>query len=148
MAIELVVKADHFQVLVGDGEDGPRVDTSELWESPRSIPAVSGAPELIALPVVRFGGEVQIEMEVVVRPPEESMPDWESIGRFDLHVPSGEIRLWGPELEDTAQAVRFRVPSGFYAGEAFSKGTDQVEDEQAIVGPDRYRLVLWPGARP
>jgi hypothetical protein len=87
---------------------------------------------------------VRIEIDVVARRPEAQSSPWESIGTFKLDVSSGEVRLWGPELLELDQSARVQVPIGSYAGEAFSRDTDQLVDEQATDGPDRYRLVLWP----
>jgi hypothetical protein len=144
MLKEVVVKADHFQILVGDGEKGPLVDTSGLWDSGSAIPSVSGARELIALPIARFGGNVRVEVDVLAQPPEVQSLPWESLGRFELDVSSGEVVLWGPEMPDMNGATRIEVPNGSYSGEAFSRDTDQLSDEHATDGPDRYRLVLWP----
>lgn len=144
MPTEIVVDADHFQILVGDSARGPLVDTSALWDSAASIPTVDGAPELIAVPIARFGGTVRVEVDVVAAPPEQESWPWESLGRFRLDVPSGEILLWGPELVDLATAARVKVPKGSYFGEARARDRDQVSDEQSSDGPDRYRLLLWP----
>jgi hypothetical protein len=107
---------------------------------------VNGARELIALPVSRFGGDVRVELDTVDSPPEAGALPWESLGRFELDITSGEILLWGPELLDLGGAPRVEVPNGSYSGEAFARDRDQVSDEQATDGPDRYRLVLWPAA--
>ena len=61
MSTEVMVNADHFQVLVGDRDKGPLVDTSELWDSGVAIPSIKGKSELIALPIARFGGSVRVE---------------------------------------------------------------------------------------
>ena len=144
MSTEVMVNADHFQVLVGDRDKGPLVDTSELWDSGVAIPSIKGKSELIALPIARFGGSVRVELDVVAGPPDEESSPWESLGRFILDIPSGAIVLWGPELLDLGTAVRVEVPKGTYFGEAFARDRDQVSDEYAADGPDRYRIVLWP----
>ena len=144
MSKEVVVKADHFQILVGDRDKGPLVDTSGLWDSGAAIPSVSGARELIALPIARFGGDVRVEVDLLPGPLEGQSRPWESLGRFELDVSSGEVALWGPEMPDMRGAPRIEVPNGSYSGEAFSRDTDQLNDEHATDGPDRYRLVLWP----
>jgi hypothetical protein len=146
MSKEVVVKSDHFQILVGDRDKGPLVDTSGLWDSGTAIPSVSGARELIALPIARFGGNVRVEVDVLAGALEVQLPPWESLGRFELDVSSGEVALWGPEMPDMKAAARIEVPNGSYSGEAFSRDTDKLIDELATEGPDRYRLVLWPTA--
>ncbi len=144
MSTEVIVEADHFQVLIGDRDGGPLIDTSQLWDSDAPIPAIEGAPELIALPIARFGGAVRVEIDVLRGPPERESSPWTSLGRFRLDVPSGEVVLWGPESVDIGAAMRIEVPKGSYSGEAFGLDMDQVENENAADGPDRYRLVLWP----
>lgn len=106
MSEEVVVKADHFQILVGDRDRGPLVDTSGLWDSSTAIPSVAGARELIALPIARFGGDVRVEFVVLAGPSEVRSLPWESVGRFELDVSSGEIVLWGPEMLDVNGAAR------------------------------------------
>jgi hypothetical protein len=144
MSTELIVKADHFQILVGDREKGPLVDTTNLWNSAEPIPSIPGAPELIALPLARFGGAVRVELAVLADAPDQQTSSWESLGRFKLEVPSGELLFWGPECENPSASLRAQVPKGSYAGEAYACGRDQVTDEYAEEGQDRYRLTLWP----
>lgn len=144
MSKEVVVKADHFLVLVGDRDRGPLVDATGRWDARTGSLSVSGARELIVLPIERFGGDVRVEVDVRAEPLKVQPLPWESLGRFELDVSSGEIVLWGPELPDLEGAARVKVPNGSYSGEAFSRDTNQIIDELAPDGADRYRLVLWP----
>lgn len=144
MLTELIVRADHFQIFIGDRDRGPLVDTTDLWNSAESIPSVPGAPELIALPLARFGGVVRVELDVLADAPDQQASSWESLGRFKLDVPSGELLFWGPECENPSASLRAQLPSGSYAGEAYACGIDQINDEYAEEGLDRYRLALWP----
>lgn len=148
MMREFVVTADHFQVLVGDRERGPLVDTWDLWQHSATHRCVGAARALLAVPTVRYGGEVQVAVELVATRSEAEVGGWDSLGDFELDVSAGELLLWGPELSDLDQGVRTEVPNGSYAGEVFSRDTDQVVDEEATAGPDRYRIVLWPTTPP
>jgi hypothetical protein len=87
---------------------------------------------------------VRIEVDILAGPPEVQPPPWKSLGLFELDISSGEVILWGPEASDMKDVTRIEVTNGLYSGEAFSRDTDQIMDEHAADGPDRYRLVLWP----
>jgi hypothetical protein len=141
--IELIVRADHFQVLIGDSVEGPLVDTSSLWNSSDPIPSVPGTEHLIALPVARFGGTAQVQLIMQTSSvTEQGAPEWELIGDFKLDLPSGTILLWGPETVDLESAASVVLSKGRYVGEAFATGRELVTDEEVLEGPDRYRIVL------
>jgi hypothetical protein len=148
MPVDVTVKADHFQILVGDRAQGPLVDTSGLWDSEGPIPSVDGIRALIALPIARFGGTVHVEIDICSERPPSGLSPWEDLGSFEIDVPSGELLLWGPETLDMAEAASVRVPAGSFRGQALALNANQLTDELASDGPDRYRLVLWPAPTP
>ncbi|MFO0561309.1 MAG: hypothetical protein U0269_25045 [Polyangiales bacterium] len=61
---------DHAQVMMGDGEKGPFVDTSTLWDSPHAVPQMEGVPEMVAVPVARVVGITRIEVVVCEQRPD------------------------------------------------------------------------------
>ncbi len=143
MRYQFDVEGDHFQILIGDRVRGPLVDTTELWESGGRIAAMLNAPELIGLGTARYGGKTRILVELELPPHGLVTPGWTPMGEFLLHIPSGEILLWGPEAADLGNMSTVRLEPGMYHGRAFSRGTDAVLDEMASEGPDEYRIVLW-----
>lgn len=144
MTSKFVLYADHFQVLAGDREEGPLVDTTSLWDSADSVASLSDQDTIVGIATVRFGGSTNFEIEIATQPPVDPA-DWKRLGEFTLRAPSGEILFWGPESPDpAAQGTRVQLPSpGTYKGIAYSFGAEQVTDEMAPSGPDTYRVVLW-----
>lgn len=134
---------DHFQLLFGDSLEAPFVDTTALWDSPGRVASLSETPELVGLGTVRYGGTTRLTIRVATLP-QEPLPGWQMMGRFELNVPSGRLVFWGPELEDIDQAPSIDLPIGRYRGMAFSHGTEAVVDEMADEGPDEYLVALWP----
>ncbi len=135
---------DHFQVLVGDRQYGPTVDTVRLWSGHESIARVSGVNYLFGLATVRFGGSVNIEIDIVETEPHPPSGHWELMGGVDLEVPSGEIVAWSPESSDFAKVPTVTVAAGRYTGIAYRRNAEGVTDELAMHGPDEYRVTLWP----
>lgn len=142
MGYNIEIESDHFQVLLGDRERGPLVDTSSLWNEDQNVVAVPGAPELVAIGTARFGGKTRIQVEVASSEP-EPQAGWSDMGNFVLDVRSGELLIWAPESPDLQRVPVVTIDPGKYLGRAFSRGTDAVADEMATAGPDEYRIVLW-----
>ena len=141
----LVVASDHFQVLVADAKRGPKLDTSCLWDSANGVASLPHAPQLIAIPTVRYGGNTSMELELLHGPPEASyLGDWQRIGAFLIEIESGELLFWGPETIDLKSVPRIMLDAGTYNGIAYSYGTAQVNDEMDAEGPDKYRICMWP----
>ena len=134
MKYQFNIETDHFQILIGDRVKGPRVDTAALWSGGQSVAALSSVPELIGLSIARFGGRTRVGVDVVESQPETQL-GWKEQGEFSLYVPSGSIRLWGPETIDFEQVVSIPLKPGTYSGRAFSRGTDEVLDEMANEDP-------------
>lgn len=137
--IELVT--DHFQVLFGDEVRAPLVDTSSLWDVPGRVVYLSGFPELVGLGTVRFGGTTRLTIRIEEHHQAPQL-GWQLMGGFEVHVPSGRLIFWGPELEDVGQAHGIELAPGCYQGSAFSRGTEKVLDEMASSGPDEYLIAL------
>jgi hypothetical protein len=137
------VATDHFQILFGDRERAPDVDTTHLWSSRAGVVMVPGAPELVGVETARFGGQTHVEVEVADTAPERDSPGT-PVGSFAVHVPSGALVFWGPEAPRPVDGPTVVLPApGTYQGTVWSSGVDAVTDEMAPDGPDRYRIVLW-----
>jgi hypothetical protein len=137
------VKTDHFQLLLGDGQKGPTVDTSSLWDSGGDVAVLPDARALVGIGTVRYGGSTRVQFEVLPGPSDGGGPGWTLKGTFELQVDSGEVVFWGPEQRDIDSATRVDVPNGHYSGLVMSSGTERVTDEEAVEGPDVYRVVMW-----
>lgn len=138
--IELI--ADHFQILFGDSEQAPLIDTTTLWDSPGRVASLPGISELVGIGTVRYGGATQLTIRIEDSP-QVLLSGWQLMGRFEVNVPSGRLIFWGPELEEISQAPGVKLPSGRYEGLAFSQRTELVVDEMAADGPDEYLIALW-----
>ena len=136
------IENDHFQILLGDRDRGPLVDTTQLWGSAGSVAVTPNAPELVGLGTARYGGKTRVHVETSSSPP-RPQSGWTEMGKFALYVPSGEIIIWAPESLDLRKMPTVSIERGRYLGFAFSQGTDAVVDEMATDGPDEYRIVLW-----
>jgi hypothetical protein len=141
MIYEFQVTTDHFQLLFGDSEHGPDVDTTNLWRENNNRVA-SIPPYIVGLPTIRYGGKTKVQVEVTDAPP-LGKSSWQPIGDFALEVPSGQVVFWGPELVDLSQARYVTLPAGSYAGIVLARGRECVKDEMADEGADEYRIVLW-----
>lgn len=135
------INFDHFQFLIGDRKRGPLVDTSSLWDKSQIIGIVVDVPEIVGISTVRYGGKLQVGIQVA-RNPEIDCNSWDRIGEFEINLPSGELIVWAPETEDIDQSPTVSVPSGRYLGVAYSRGTDDVTDEMETVGSDEYCVVI------
>jgi hypothetical protein len=144
MRSDLSVETDHFQLLFGDAELGPAVDTTHLWDNVGGVVQLDDAPELAGIATARYGGRTKVQVEIQEKPPAPD-PEWTYIGRLRLRIPSGRLVLWGPEALDLRDAPSVNLVPGVYEGRAFSRGVDGVTDEMAEEGPDEYRVALWRG---
>lgn len=136
--------ADHFQVLVGDKEQGPNVDTTSLWDGRSAVPCVEGFDELFAIPLRGFGGRVVVEIVVLESEPWQAQNPARLIGRFVLDVPSGEIVLWGPEAREISSQPHVQAGVGKFDGELYCYEGSHVEPGDFSQGDDSYHLVLRP----
>jgi hypothetical protein len=95
---------------------------------------------------------VPLTVEVHDTPPPAPPDDAESIGEFDLILPSGELAMEesGGGSDDNVLALpdgEWRARwSGF--GEAAADELDEVEIDKSTERPDRYLLQLWPRSEP
>lgn len=140
----IIVNTDHFQMLFGDRDLGPTINTAQLWDSDGSVVTVPGHEELVGIAIARFGGATHVRVEVSSKPAEKEL-GWKPMGKFIVNVPSGTLSFWGPESLSPEREPRVLLPRpGRYHGEAFSMGTETVNDEMALTGGDVYRIDLWP----
>src|SRR5690606_13661776 len=137
----LDVVTDHFQLLIGDSVQAPLLDTTALWDSPGRVASLKGSPELVGLGTVRYGGKTRVTLRVGDHL-DESLRGWSLLGEFFLSVPSGELILWGPELENIHLASKVSVPKDGYQGAAFVRGAVLVTDEMSPDGSDEYLVTL------
>lgn len=137
---------DHFQILVGDLEHGPFLDTTELWSTTeKAIASLPNDHRLVAIGTARFGGKTNFSIKLTdgssAIPNERS--EWTVLGEFQLDIPSGKLAIWAPETTDIKHIPQLSLQPGFYWGRAYSQGTDLVVDEMDVEGPDEYLIVLW-----
>jgi hypothetical protein len=103
MRSDLSVETDHFQLLFGDAELGPRVDTTHLWDNEQGVVQLDDAPELAGIATVRYGGRTKVQVEIQDDPPAPD-PEWRFVGSLRLRLPSGRLVLWGPDALDLSDA--------------------------------------------
>ena len=133
---------DHFQFLFGDAIEGPRADTTNLWDADGSIGVIEEEPVVIGVATVRHGGRTTVLLGVHESRPAEEL-GWRSLGEFTLSLPSGKVLLWAPETDDVEASPSLALEPGTYRGVAMVHGDEEVSDEKASEGPDRYKVVLW-----
>jgi hypothetical protein len=115
--------------------------------------SVSGGVTFISPGGGIFGSDnAPLTIEVHDMPPPPPADDAESVGEFDLTLPSGELVMEesGGGSDDNAVALpegEWRARwSGF--GEAAAEELDRVETDATTERPDRYLLQIWPRTRP
>ena len=138
---EFELDTDHFQILLGDGEQGPLVDTSTLWNTAGGVAALSDDPYVVGIGTVRQGGRTRVRVDLK----EDTggvIEEGKYLGDFLLSLPSGRLMVWSPETEDLANAPNVSMEPGRYRGRAFGLGLDEVRDESALEGPEQYRIIL------
>lgn len=137
------VRTDHFQLLFGDRDLAPNVDTTRLWASDGPVATLLSSPEIVGVGTIRFGGLTHVAVEVTEDLSAPTDRDWTILGTFTLSVPSGALVFWGPESPRPTEGPKVILPApGTYQGILLAQGIDQVKDEMAPDGPDIYRLVL------
>lgn len=134
---------DHFQFLVGDKHEGPLVDTTKMWDLSSPIGVVHGIDYIAGISTVRMGGK----LSVIVRVTEDHSQketEWNTLGQFDIDLPSGQMILWAPETFALDDAPVVHVVPDRYHAVAYSRNTEKVNDEMSSEGPDEYCIVISP----
>jgi hypothetical protein len=137
------IQGDHFQFYLEDVRS--QADTSTIWDDDALTRMLATGPGLLAVRTARYGGAVRVVVEVRATRPEEPLTAWDRVVEASIEVPSGELILSAPEAAGAPDLPRLTVPPGSYRALACYGGLDSVQDEEAKVGADHYRIVLWPG---
>lgn len=125
-------------------------DTGHIWDNPLEDPPygqiLGTLPGAIAVGTRRWGGGIDVEIELLDHRPTINYDAWDHIAECSLAVPSGRIRIYGC-LSDPDTAPTLDLPSGTYSVLVYYGGFDTVDknDGAGLTGDDHYRLTLWPG---
>lgn len=142
MLVHLELSVDHYQFYLED--ETSQADTSEVWNESTSANMLVVAPGLIGIGTARYGGKISVDIEVRDARLDEDFSAWDQVAECSVDVPSGCIVVSSPET-DFSEAPRIYVAPGTYQALIFYGNLDDVYDENALQGDDRYRIVLWPG---
>lgn len=135
------IPCDHFQFTV---EDLHAVqDSSDIWDDAAADAMVAVAPGLIAIGTVRFGGVIDLEIELHSIRPVLDFTDWDQVVECGIDVRSGQLLITHPEglLSEASQLI---MPARTYRALILFGNLQRVVDNNAATGDDHYRIVLWP----
>ena len=104
-------------------------------------------PGAIAVSTKRWGGDIDVEIEILDHRPPPELDAWDHLVECSLDIPSGRIRTYGC-LSDPDTAPTLDIPPGTYNVLVHYGGFDTVDEDDGagLTGDDHYRLTLWPGA--
>jgi hypothetical protein len=125
-------------------------DTGHIWDHPLDDPlngyALGTLPNTIAVGTRRWGGDIDVDIELLDQRPTIDYNEWDHIAECSLDVPSGRIRTYGC-LSDPDTTPTLDLPPGTYRVLIYYGGFDTVDenDGAGLTGDDHYRVTLWPG---
>jgi hypothetical protein len=108
------------------------------------------AAGLIAIGTARYGGRVEVAIELHREEPPDDLAAWDHVVSASVTFPTGQLTLSSPIGPGDPATSTLTVPPGTYRFLARSRGLDEIPpddvDGEPDEGPDRYELVLWPGS--
>src|SRR5215467_11831617 len=131
---QVLVKLNQFYLL--DRDTSPKVP-GHFTDEKVQRRIITGQDTLLIMP--ERNGTAEVVVEIHDTEPAYNPDEWNHIVEASLHLPTGQVRVWGwgNTFED------FTVAPGWYRVRSFHGGFDTI-DESGREGNDRYVLVLWP----
>lgn len=140
---ELVFDAEFSLVyLVGEPpEAGTSPAELTYAESLRMLGSGDGAVTI----VTAREWDVPFTVEISERPPSEDFAGWEHVVEAAIRVGADGLRLGSDGVSEFKEAKRFDFEPGSYRVRVSYGGLRVMEEGEAELDDDRYRIQLWPG---
>lgn len=142
---EIVVRyhlfISHGQFYAGDSNLD--WDPGEIWNEQTSADGVAVMPEALGILTIRYGGYVEITIEVADRRPEEWWEAWDQVVETSIALPSGSLQLSSPAT-DFASAPYITLEPGTYGVRVCYANLNAMADLlQKCAHDDQYSFLFY-----
>ncbi len=141
MKYNFTIQCDHYQFYIEDRF--AEVDSNDLWNDVSSNDMFVVARGLIGVGTVRYGGNVNVSIEIQDHKPIINFDDWDQIVECSIVIESGTIFISSPEMPMSSSPY-ISITRGTYRAAICYGGLDLVKDDNTNEGEDYYQIMLWP----